>query len=257
MVDSTHNGRKANVGAQTLARGLDVLSLIVDAQGPQRPAEIARALGLERSAVYRLLRELESSSFVTREGDSGRYAIGSGLVALSARVVRRIDLRGMARPIMEQLGQATGETISLHVRQGRSRICVETVAGRHTVSRVVEIGETLPLEVGPSGKVILAFIEPAEMASIVEAAAQDDEERATTYAVLEQIRSDGYFAIVGDRSPAVGGLSAPFFNADGIVGALTISGPSSRWNHEAQIAAAPQIVAASVDLSTALGHRPD
>ena len=158
---------------------------------------------------------------------------------------------------MEQLGQATGETISLHVRQGRSRICVETVAGRHTVSRVVEIGETLPLEVGPSGKVILAFIEPAEMASVVEAAAQDDEERATTYAVLEQIRSDGYFAIVGDRSPAVGGLSAPFFNADGIVGALTISGPSSRWNHEAQIAAAPQIVAASVDLSKALGHRPD
>jgi DNA-binding IclR family transcriptional regulator len=255
MVESTHNGRKANVGAQTLARGLDVLSLIVDAPGPQRPAEIARALGLERSAVYRLLRELESSSFVTREADTGRYAIGSGLVALSARVVRRIDLRGMARPIMEELGQATGETISLHVRQGHSRICVETVAGRHTVSRVVEIGETLPLEVGPSGKTILAFIEPAEMAAIVEA--QDYEDRASMYEVLEQIRKDGYFAIIGDRLPGVGGLSAPFFNADGIVGALTISGPSSRWNHEAQIAAAPQIVAASVELSKALGHRPD
>jgi DNA-binding IclR family transcriptional regulator len=255
MLESTHNGRKANVGAQTLARGLDVLSMIVDARGPQRPAEIARALGLERSAVYRLLRELESSSFVTREADSGRYAIGSGLVALSARVVRRIDLRGMARPIMEQLGQATSETISLHVRQGRSRICVETVAGRHTVSRVVEIGEILPLETGPSGKVILAFLEPAEMASIVEA--QDDLDRASMYEVLEQIRNDGYFAIIGDRLPGVGGLSAPFFNADGIVGALTISGPSSRWNHEAQIAAAPQIVAASVELSKALGHRPD
>jgi DNA-binding IclR family transcriptional regulator len=246
MVESTHNGRKANVGAQTLARGLDVLSLIVDAQGPQRPAEIARSLGLERSAVYRLLRELESSSFVTREAHTGRYAIGSGLVALSARVVRRIDLRGMARPIMEELGQATSETISLHVRQGHSR---------HTVSRVVEIGETLPLEIGPSGKTILAFIEPAEMAAIVEA--QDDEDRASMYEVLEQIRKDGYFAIIGDRLPGVGGLSAPFFNADGIVGALTISGPSSRWNHEAQIAAAPQIVAASVELSKALGHRPD
>ncbi|ORA26288.1 IclR family transcriptional regulator [Mycobacterium aquaticum] len=255
MTDSTQSERKTSVGAQTLARGLDVLSFIADAQEPQRPADIARVLGLERSAVYRLLRELESSSFVTREPASGRYAIGSGLIALSARVVRRIDLRGMARPFMEQLGQATGETISLHVRQGRTRICIETVPGRHTVSRVVEIGETLPLEVGPSGKVILAFIEPAEMASIVEA--QHNEDPAVMYDVLERIRQDGYFAIVGDRSPGVGGLSAPFFNADGIVGALTISGPASRWNHEAQIAVAPEILTASIELSKTLGHRPD
>jgi DNA-binding IclR family transcriptional regulator len=257
MPDSAHVAQKPNVGAQTLARGLKVLTLLVNETSPQRPAEIAQALELERNAVYRLLRELESNSFVAREAESGRYTIGSGLVGLSARVMRRVDLRQSAKPFMEQMGQTSGETISIHVRHGRRRICVDTVPGRHTVSRVVEIGENLPLHAGPSGKAILAFIEPAEMASIVEEATPDQGEQVKLYDLLEGIRGNGYLATVGDRSPGVGGLSAPFFNADGIVGALTISGPASRWTHEAQVEFAPELVTASIELSLALGHRPD
>lgn len=205
MTNSARSGASTSAGAQTLARGLRIVGLLVEESEPQRPTQIARALGLERSAVYRLLRELENNSFVSREPDSGRYTIGSGLVALSARVIRRVDLRRTARPLMEQLGLATRETISLHVRHGRSRICVETVPGRHMVSRVVEIGETLPLHAGPSGKAILAFVEPAEMASIVQEATEDQAARAAMFELLEGIRDRGYIASVGDRSRGSGG----------------------------------------------------
>jgi DNA-binding IclR family transcriptional regulator len=255
MTDSDHDVRKPNGGAQTLARGLKVLGALVDATTPQRPADIARSLDLERSAVYRLLRELESNSFVARDLDSGRYVIGSGLVALSAQVMRRVDLRRSARPLMERLGEVTGETISLHARHGRNRICIETVPGQHTVSRVVPIGETLPLYAGPSGKAILAFVEPAETASIVAEATPDEAKSSSLFDVLEQIRRDGYIATVGDRTPGVGGLSAPLFSADGIVGALTISGPASRWDLEAQSASAQVLLDVCVELSEALGHR--
>ena len=257
MSDFTEEAQKPNLGAQTLARGLKVLTLLVNATSPQRPAEIARTLNLERNAVYRLLRELESNSFVAREEESGRYGIGSGLVALSARVMRSVDLRRSARPFIEQLGQASGETVSIHVRHGRRRICIDTVPGRHTVSRVVEIGETLPLNAGPTGKVMLAFVEPAEMASIVEEAIEDEAERVKMYALLERVRTDGYLATVGDRNPGVGGLSAPFFNADGIAGAITVSGPASRWTEESQLEFVPQVVEASAQLSAALGYRSD
>jgi DNA-binding IclR family transcriptional regulator len=255
MTDSDQEVRKPNGGAQTLARGLKVLGALVNATAPQRPADIARSLELERSAVYRLLRELESNSFVARDVDSGRYVIGSALVALSAQVMRRVDLRRSARPLMERLGNVTEETISLHARHGRNRICVETVPGRHTLSRVVPIGETLPLYAGPSGKAILAFVEPAETASIIAEATPDEAGRARLFDVLERIRHDGYIASVGDRTPGVGGLSAPLFSADGIVGALTISGPASRWNLEAQSSYAQILIDACVELSEALGHR--
>jgi DNA-binding IclR family transcriptional regulator len=257
MSDSKQMTETVSVGAQTLARGLRIVSFLVSESEPQRPAQIARSLDLERSAVYRLLRELESSAFVTREPDSGRYTIGSGLVALSARVMRRVDLRRSARPLMEQIGQSTSETVTLHVRHGRNRICVEVVPGRHTVSRVVEIGQNLPIHAGPSGKAMLAFVEPAEMASIVEEACPEPAGQAALFATLEEIRQRGYIASVGDRSPGVGGLSVPLFNADGIVGSLTISGPSGRWNEGAMEAAAPMLTQVSAELSAALGHRAD
>src|SRR6201996_695429 len=257
MTDSKQTTETVGSGAQTLARGLRIVSFLVSQAEPQRPAQIARSLDLERSAMYRLLREWESNSFVIREPDSGRYTIGSGLVALSARVMRRVDLRRAARPLMEQLSQATGETITLHVRHGRNRICVEVVPGGHTVSRVVEIGQTLPIHAGPSGKAILAFIEPAEMASIVEEACSFPTDQAALFATLEDIRQLGYIASVGDRSPGVGGLSAPLFNADGIVGSLTISGPSSRWNMDAMGTVAPLLTRVSSELSAALGHTAD
>jgi DNA-binding IclR family transcriptional regulator len=64
-------------------------------------------------------------------------------------------------------------------------------------------------------------------------------------------------ASVGDRTPGVGGLSAPLFNADGIVGSLTISGPSSRWNEDAMELAVPLLMQVTGELSTSLGHRSE
>jgi DNA-binding IclR family transcriptional regulator len=254
MTDSASTDHPGVGGAQTLGRGLRIIGFLVAESEPQRPTQIAHALGIERSATYRLLRELESSSYVAREPESGRYTVGIGLVALSARVMRRVDLRRTARPLMEKLSLATGETISMHVRNGVSRVCVETVPGRHTVSRVVEIGETLPLHAGPSGKAILAFVEPAEMASIVQEAMTDQASQSELFKILEEIREHGYVASVGDRSPGVGGLSAPLFNLEGIVGSLTISGPASRWTMEAMEAAAELVVETTTALSLALGH---
>src|SRR6202000_2767413 len=118
-----------------------VVGFLVAASEPQRASQIARALDLERSAVYRLLRELESHTHVARDSDSGRYSIGSGLIALSARVMRRVDLRQTARPLMERLSQATNETVSLHLRQGSNRVAVDAIRARQAVSHSVEIGE--------------------------------------------------------------------------------------------------------------------
>src|SRR4029077_14316585 len=95
MMSDTEHGRSPGPlgGTQTLARGLQILEYLVRNPQPQRPSQIARATGLERNAVYRLLRELESRSYVTREQDSTRYVLGSGLVALAAAGLQQGGLR--------------------------------------------------------------------------------------------------------------------------------------------------------------------
>jgi DNA-binding IclR family transcriptional regulator len=257
MAKSDTEVQAASAGAQTLARGLRVVGFLVSEPEPQRPSQIARALDLERSAVYRLLAELASQTWVARDTESGRYSIGSGLIALSARVMRRVDLRRTARPLMERLNQATNETISLHLRQGLNRVAIDAIPSRQAVSHHVEIGEQVPLYEGPSGKAILAFLEPNEAAAIVEGAAATRQQRADLLAVLEGIRRQGYVSLVGDRSPVVAGISAPVFGFDGVRGSLTITGPSDRWNKDAMESQAALLVRTSNELSAALGYRID
>jgi DNA-binding IclR family transcriptional regulator len=136
-------------------------------------------------------------------------------------------------------------------------VSVDAIPPRQAVSHTVQIGEQVPLYEGPSGKAILAFLEPNEAAGIVDGAFTSRRERSSLMAVLEQIRRQGYVALVGDRSPVVAGISAPVFGFDGIRGSLTITGPSDRWTKEAMEAHAGLLLRTSNELSAALGYRAD
>jgi DNA-binding IclR family transcriptional regulator len=52
----------------------------------------------------------------------------------------------------------------------------------------------------------------------------------------------------------VSALSAPVFNADGVLGALTVTGPASRWTEDKMEKAVPLLLAHCADLSAALGY---
>ncbi|MFD8338969.1 IclR family transcriptional regulator [Streptomyces solisilvae] len=253
-METVGSPREQRRGSQTLARGIQVLEFITSAGKPPRPSEIARALGLERNAVYRLLLELEAHSYVSKLPNNAGYVSGNALISLAAGVMRKVDLRGSARPIMERTARDTGETVSLHVRNERRRVCVESTPGHHVDRRVIQVGETLPLYAGPSGKVILAFMEPQEVDAVIAEAAIAGQDPDTIRAALDSIRTLGYMASVGDRSPGVGGLSAPVFAADGIAAGLTVSGPASRWNQEAMENWAGEITEMCRSLSHSLGY---
>jgi DNA-binding IclR family transcriptional regulator len=240
-----------------LSRGLQILEFLVQEPEPQRASQIARATGLDRSAVNRLLRELENHALVSRGRDDARYRIGNAMVALSAVVMQRVDIRRLARPFMEELVRATGETISLNIRSGRNWVCIETCPSPQAISRVIPIGETVPLYAGPTSKAILAFLDQSEIESIVnEALAVDWERYRDIYSDLELVRANRYIALPSDRAPGVAGLSGPVFNAEDIVGAITVSGPSGRWTQEAMEAASGLLVAACSNLSSSLGYDP-
>ncbi|MEU6701901.1 IclR family transcriptional regulator [Pseudonocardia sp. NPDC046786] len=256
ITDGSRAARAPAKGAQTLARGIDVLQYVVSAGVPQRPAEIARALDLDRNAVYRLLLELEAHSYLSRLPGNSGYVAGNALIALAAAVMRKVDLRSSARPVMEHITEQTGETVSLHVRSGRERVCVETTLGKHVDRRVIQIGERLPLYAGPSGKAILAFMEPQEVDVVIAEAAAAGSDAQALRTTLASIQERGFVASVGDRSPGVGGLSAPVFQADGIVAALTVSGPSTRWDQQVMEQWAPLVIETCQALSRAIGYTP-
>lgn len=244
-------------GAQTFGRGLELLKLIVAADEPLSLSEMARALDVNRNAAYRLLAEMEAQSFVVRRPSDRCYVIGQGLVLLATTVMRKLTLPSLARPAMERVNAATLETVTLHARFGRQRVCIEVVAGRHEIRRVVQLGETVPLHGGPSGKVIVAHLPADEAEEVLAEAVAAGADRERLNELLASVRRLGYLALIGDRVPSVAGLSAPIFDASGVVASMTVSGPGDRWGEEAMARAAPLLVTACREVSASLGHDPN
>ena len=241
-------------GTQTAGRALRLLRAVAESDSPPLLGDLAQLVGINRPAAYRLARELEEQGLVEVQvhGDERRYVPGAALIGMAARVLGRINIRATAQPFLVRISDATGETIALHLRDRRHWVCISGVEGRHPIRWVVPLGERWPLHTGPTGKAILASLPDSERAAIL-AWAADQGQPVATY-LLDTVRARGYFAAVGDQTPGVGGLSVPLFDASGVVGALTVSGPGDRWNQQAMEAAAPLVVEQCAALSVALGH---
>jgi DNA-binding IclR family transcriptional regulator len=246
--------RKGSSGAQTATRALELLELFSGSSHPLSLAEIVQATDLNRSAAYRLIRALEGRRMIAREPNGRRYEVGAGLIAMSAMVLDRVNIRRVGRPFVDRIASATWETVTVHVRNGRQRVCVDVAEGRHQIRRVVPLGETLPLYAGPTGKAILAFIPPAELDELLAWAADEQQDVRSLRSTLRRIRQAGYLAAVGDRQEGVAGLSVPLFDSTGVIGALTVSGPSVRWNMTAMQGAVELVRAECETWSRAMGH---
>jgi DNA-binding IclR family transcriptional regulator len=245
--------RQVSEGAQTARRGIQVLRVIAEAREPLGLAEITRRVGLNKPAVIRLLQALMAEDMVARDAGGKRYAVGAGLIAMAAQVMQGVELRTLARPLMEQLGEQFGETVSLFVLHGHERICVDAVESRHPVRWVVPVGDTRPLSSGLTGRVLLAYVAPEEVDAIVAEAEGDVVGLDGLAAELATIRDAGWSFDPGEHQRAVNSVSSAIFDGTGVMAAMTISGPADRFTPKAAKGAGPTLRKATEELSVALG----
>ena len=236
--------------SQVAGRTLDLLEQIASSPQPLRLMELAERTGIDKSTALRLLAFLEERMLIRREPETRRYVVGPGLLSLSAVALRSSNLPEYAAPHLAALRDETGETVSFHLRVGRQRVCVGGAESRHDVRRVLALGEQVPLCLGPSGWVMLAFLPEAEIRDCLEHEAcrgvEHVEER------LAEIREHGCISTIGARTAGIGALAFPIFGTGGTaIAAMTLAGPADRWNREAMEAAEPAARAVAEHLSSA------
>src|SRR5437899_2863346 len=133
----------AVLGAVARARRLDLAGLV-------------SATGLTRATAHRLARGLEAHGLLERDA-SGAFVVGLRVVELAGAAGAGRDLRGAARPVMEGLAAATGESVQLFVREGDARVCIEAVDSDRGLRDIVPVGARLPLTAGSGAKVLRAW----------------------------------------------------------------------------------------------------
>jgi IclR family acetate operon transcriptional repressor len=247
------SGRQRHVGS--VVRALALLDELRDSELPLGVNELARRIGVNASTASRLLSTLESAGMVERE-EGGPFRLGLALVTLADRVLSRLDLQGLARPVLVELMKSTGETATLSLPGEREAITVDSVPSRASVVSMARLGRPSPSHASAVGKVMLAFgggplPRAGDLIALTDRTITD---RATLAAEVSGVRRQGYATVLGEREVDVNAVAAPVFDRSGELAAiLGLQGPANRLEDPVKPLAA--LLEGAGALTRALGGR--
>ncbi|HEY8341601.1 MAG TPA: IclR family transcriptional regulator, partial [Calditerricola sp.] len=194
---------------ETLDRALRVLKALPLSPRGATVSELAAATGINRTTTMRILVTLQDHGLVTWDADTGRYSLGMGILELASGFFAGNELVQVALPCLEALRDASRETVSLYVRDGTERVCVQRVESLQPVRISVALGQRLPLYRGASGKLLLAYLREDQREAILERVPLDAASRDRLRAELVAIRQAGYATSFGERQPEIASLAVP------------------------------------------------
>jgi DNA-binding IclR family transcriptional regulator len=163
-------------------------------------------------------------------------------------------------PHLERLRQATNETVSLYIRLGDRRVCIEELESGQDIKYSQTAGLAAPLYVGAPGKALLAYLPPAELEALlatlplVAITPNTLTDREQLLEELTTVRQRGYAVSIGERSLWASAAAAPIRDWSGKpIAAISVLGPSHRLTSEGLPALGEQVKQVAVEISIAFG----
>ena len=219
----------------SVAKALSVLEIIGKSEKELTLTEIARILDMHKSTVFRLLSTLENNGFITRDNISGKYKLGLKILQLAGELLENIDLRKIARPVLERLVEDCNETVHLVVLDKNYIIYIDKVESCNTIRLYSRIGVQGFAHSTSAGKVMLAFLPERRLKNLILEAELPKRTPNTIidYEVLMEhlamVRKKGYAVDDIENEAGVRCVAAPVRNHLGqVVAAVSIAGPSER-----------------------------
>jgi len=215
-----------------LARGLEVLSCFRTGESTLSNQELAQRCHLPKSTVTRLTMTLTKLGYLIHVPESGRYRLGTACLALGSAMLTRLDVRKIARPMMQELASATNATVSLGVRDRLSMIYVENCRSAAALTLTLDVGSRIPVATSAIGRAWLAAVPEAERQTVLQQVRELDDlawpaiERGIQRA-MEDYRTLGVTCSFGDWQKDVNGIARAFDPGNGLpVMAINVGGPS-------------------------------
>ncbi len=149
MKDAADNNR-----IQVIDRAAGLLDAIARYSEPVSLKVLSAETGLHASTAHRILASLIDNRFVEKDA-GGRYRLGLRLLQLGVRLHSNIDLRSVARPVMEALRDRLGESVNLTIREGDEVVYIDKVTPNRMMHVQQLVGSRAPLHVTAVGKLML------------------------------------------------------------------------------------------------------
>jgi IclR family pca regulon transcriptional regulator len=247
---------------EALAKGLRILALFTEHRPTWRVSDIAPALGMPLPTVYRVVMTLTAEGYLDHL-PSGDYRPGVRVLTLGTAALRSLDLVEAATPRLQRLAAATGETVNLAVLTGDRVLYLIRLRNSDLVTANIQVGSTLPAVHTSIGKLLLAYLEPAELAARISDASFARNHGPNAKVSLDElrdeltkIRNDGWALQDEELAYGLRSVAAPVHGPDGrVVAGANLAVQSRDWSSQRIVRELRPVVAeACHDISALLGH---
>jgi IclR family acetate operon transcriptional repressor len=220
---------------QSLSRALGLLNALAAQDDGLGLSEVAKRVGLAVSTAHRLLATLQQEGFVRFDGQRGVWTVGVQAYVVGSAFLRARELTAIARPVMRQLMEDSGETVNLAVEDRGEAIYVAQVESRQMMRAIARPGGRAMMHASGVGKALLAAMAQADRERIVAGHGLPRQTEKTLSTVnglraeLDAIRKRGY--AIDDEENAVGlrCVAAAIYDEHAQpIAALSLSGPKAR-----------------------------
>jgi IclR family acetate operon transcriptional repressor len=243
-------------------RLVQVLEALVDARDGLGVRETSRRTGIDKSAVGRLLTQLQELDMATQDAATGRYDVGPRLYAIGAAIVARDSLGRAAHPILERIAGRFNETCYLAVRESNGFTFRAKVESTRPIRYIIDLGLPAPFHAGAAGRAILTGMSDDGLEATL-AALQPERLTDATITDLDVLRKTvhrdrarGYSFSAGERVQGGTALAAPYFDATGTCrGSIVFTRPAQRHSDDDLDDIGAAVIEAARELSERLGHK--
>jgi DNA-binding IclR family transcriptional regulator len=198
--------------------------------------QIATRLKLPKATAFRILTNLVHHGLLEHNATANLYTLGFGTLRISDVLLRSLEIRTMARPVMRTIRDGVNETVVLSVRDGDARYNVDSVESTHAVGQTQQIGVPIPLYAGAASRALLAALPDDAIAAYLErtervafsATTMTDGERLTDE--IARIRRRGVATSSGEFTAGGHAVACAILDGAGTaIGALHVSIPGARF----------------------------
>ncbi|MCR9151804.1 MAG: IclR family transcriptional regulator [Rhodobacteraceae bacterium] len=243
---------KRAAGDGTVAKALSVMDEVAGFGRPVRFAELLDRSPYPKATLYRFVQVLTRQGMLHFDPDRQTYAPGLRLVRLAHAAWQSSALAPIARPHVDALSEAVGETVHLAQLDGAQVLYVDKRNARQPIEMYSAAGKIGPAYCTGVGKAMLAFLPEDQLA---EAIAQQSFHRftprtltteAALRADLADIRARGFAWDKEEHEPGIICLAHPILTRAGrVLGAISVTSSTARETLEGLEKHLPRISAAA------------
>ena len=242
---------------KSLQKALDIIDCFSLEEPELSMPMLQRRLNMDKTSIYRILVNLEERGILQRNPLTGHFRLGV-IMLQYARICRaKLELREIAMPYIRELASRTEETVIINAVQENRGICIERINGPSEINIIADLGRTVPLLRGASGKGLAAFLPDEKIKAIYEAEkAQLNLSYEEIMYQVQDIRTKGYVISFGEQTPGTFGFACPIYDEDGKVNyALAVIGPAFRATEEHIKLIMELVPECAMKISEGMGYR--